>query len=1024
MKSNFVYILILVTLKLCSQNCPNLVLNGDFEVYDSDCVENLPNGVGISAFGQFLDCVDEWQSQVINIQNTADLLLPLSNFPNNSFGEMNNYVISSQAGFCYGNSIFGHIEWIEIANLIEIQNSLEFDVSLKLDIAASCSNSIGPPGNWPLLNLTPGQLNIDYLVAGSVYQNLTSIVVDNDLQNGLINTTIDIPQPNSGTNSIRLKFGSQTINPPESGKVCWIIIDNVSLQCEILDPNLEIEVNELPNGDSEFSLVNDGTGTSSSVSSYLWTFEDGTTSDDSNPTNGMIPSCNGMYTVCVDIIDDVDCCSTICAEFGTDSSGDCCGNFVLTNGNVQDLADLLSISDPYNLLFAQAEVLIEGIFTVDENLQLSDGLNFYMAEGSQIEAQNGVLFRKVGGFIKSCDNAEWNHIRSTGGTFYLHSVEISGATHAIQCEGGTGDIISCDIDGCNIGIQMYGADGLFLSHNFIDVDHTAINADQSSSFVAQFNKIGTSTPVVSGINLYNGSDGVMNNNTIESSYRSIASNYSIGVMSANIIENDGDAGIFSFESDVFIDGNYVDGSGDSGIFFTSNGTGLASSNLVSGDFDRSFNLQASQSHQVYSNNVTGNGDVGIYNNNSAFNTFECNYLTGLGNYGLYNGSNSVMHQIITNIFSGDDGLDADFYSNSEFGPQPDHGNTGWCYTEANVDSDNSFFSVSDLTQNCVETPALSNPTDLFKGGNSPMVCGNTPGPTGTPSITFICWWLEYLTNLPSDKKNSLWINSYHVIKRYKAKVPESEWPECLWIFMLNTECGMQQLVESEVEYMKALSNSKLEMQTIREQYNAKSSGEDRTNNQAYVNALRQIKESKNQTLSTLRVQQTERLSTVPCTDEMFLLWRSVYLLRLKNHDEVLNKSDLAYLSYVSGLCASEYGDPVHWARGLLSSYTMELPEANDECVDEALEEREAAIHQKMVNVQVYPNPVSSVFTVELTGDKNGALQLTTLSGSILKYHDLVEGLNSINVEDLSNGIYMIKTKTDNYEKTEKLIIHR
>lgn len=65
-----------------------------------------------------------------------------------------------------------------------------------------------------------------------------------------------------------------------------------------------------------------------------------------------------------------------------------------------------------------------------------------------------------------------------------------------------------------------------------------------------------------------------------------------------------------------------------------------------------------------------------------------------------------------------------------------------------------------------------------------------------------------------------------------------------------------------------------------------------------------------------------------------------------------------------------------------------------------------------------------MFTVELTGDKNGTLQLTTLSGRILKYHDLVEGLNSINVEDLRNGIYMIKTKTENYEKTEKLIIHR
>jgi len=1003
----------MLTALLHSQNCPPLVFNGDFELFDATCIANSGWAPGIHAFAQVNDCVDGWGA---NGNNTPDLLTP-----NGGIGEMDDYILNHHAGICYGENA-NHSEWI-FADFpfVEIHNANDYDVSLNLDIAASCSERT-TIGSYPLTSLTPGQLDIEYLELGSGFQNLATMVIDGsyDLQNGFVNTTLSFPQPSSGFDETILRFQSSTLSVP-SITSCWIILDNVNILCNILDSNLEIIETQLPNGDSEFSLTPDGSGTPSNVSSYFWTFEDGTTSTLESPIHSIPSSAGGFYTVCVDIVDENGCCTSMCEEIEINSvGGGSCGHFVLTNGNVQDLVNLLGLNSPFDLLSAQADIEIEGTFIVDQDIQLTDQVNFYMDDGAEIEVQSGVLFRKVGGFIQPCDGANWDHVRSNGGQFYLYDVQITGAETALICDGGTGDVILCDIDDCHIAIRMLGSNGLFISHNDLDADHTGIFATDASAFVAQVNTIGASSPVVRGIRLDNASDGLLNANTIESQYRGIESNYSLAGMERNTVNNDGNAGISAFESRVFIDDNTIDGSGGSGIYFNSNADGNASHNRVSGDFHRMVQLQATQDHLIYANEVSGSGDNGIYNTNSGFNFYECNDLTGPGDYGIFNGGNSILQEFITNEFSGSAG--EDFYSTSEFGPQVLTGNESWCEAHATGFTQGiSGFWVSDLTPDCTETPANFT-TGLFRPDTTGIkaICGTSPGPGGVPSTTFICWWIEYLSNLPPDRRNFYWVNSYHLIKRFKNNVPESEWPECIWI--LPIDCGLEELAEAEVEYMNALSETSNEIKSIRDQYDATISSEDRADNEAYVHALSQARIIKEQTLRELRAQQIATFSLLPCEDQMSELYITVYILRLKNQDEKLNESDLSFLRQVAGMCASEYGDVVHWAMGLLSSYTTELPETVDDCNEKPIEGRSrSSVYKDVITSKVYPNPVSTELTVDLWG-ATGQVLVSDITGQVIIRTHLQEGENRISVESLNSGLYLIKILAEDYEKIEKITV--
>ena len=79
-----------------------------------------------------------------------------------------------------------------------------------------------------------------------------------------------------------------------------------------------------------------------------------------------------------------------------------------------------------------------------------------------------------------------------------------------------------------------------------------------------------------------------------------------------------------------------------------------------------------------------------------------------------------------------------------------------------------------------------------------------------------------------------------------------------------------------------------------------------------------------------------------------------------------------------------------------------------------------------VNFNVYPNPTTGVFTLDLTtsSDLKGVLYITSIDGKVV-VNDVIEGngliSKTINISHLANGIYYLKLETKDAIKTYKVL---
>lgn len=84
------------------------------------------------------------------------------------------------------------------------------------------------------------------------------------------------------------------------------------------------------------------------------------------------------------------------------------------------------------------------------------------------------------------------------------------------------------------------------------------------------------------------------------------------------------------------------------------------------------------------------------------------------------------------------------------------------------------------------------------------------------------------------------------------------------------------------------------------------------------------------------------------------------------------------------------------------------------------------LFQPNPQITVYPNPASEFISLNINPTLNSSLTLTIYNsiGSLVKMETLEQNQRQINVGDLSNGIYMLKIKSDNFTGNQKLIIQR
>jgi|GEM_PF-2291985 len=74
-----------------------------------------------------------------------------------------------------------------------------------------------------------------------------------------------------------------------------------------------------------------------------------------------------------------------------------------------------------------------------------------------------------------------------------------------------------------------------------------------------------------------------------------------------------------------------------------------------------------------------------------------------------------------------------------------------------------------------------------------------------------------------------------------------------------------------------------------------------------------------------------------------------------------------------------------------------------------------------VEVIAYPNPVSSILTVEARGAvRDSRVVLTDLTGKVLEAHFISDGKVEFNMQSLAAGIYFIRYNDDHYSKTIKV----
>lgn len=79
----------------------------------------------------------------------------------------------------------------------------------------------------------------------------------------------------------------------------------------------------------------------------------------------------------------------------------------------------------------------------------------------------------------------------------------------------------------------------------------------------------------------------------------------------------------------------------------------------------------------------------------------------------------------------------------------------------------------------------------------------------------------------------------------------------------------------------------------------------------------------------------------------------------------------------------------------------------------------SVVSNSLVTTSVYPNPVKNKVTIVL--QDNATYTLLDINGRLVKKGELLEGNTHLNLSKLSNGVYVLKLKTDNHITIKKII---
>jgi hypothetical protein len=85
-----------------------------------------------------------------------------------------------------------------------------------------------------------------------------------------------------------------------------------------------------------------------------------------------------------------------------------------------------------------------------------------------------------------------------------------------------------------------------------------------------------------------------------------------------------------------------------------------------------------------------------------------------------------------------------------------------------------------------------------------------------------------------------------------------------------------------------------------------------------------------------------------------------------------------------------------------------------------------AENTKISAVSIYPNPANDIVSVNINNNSHAdcIMKIYNITGEVVKTLLLNQNLQDVSVSDLTNGIYFVEIKSDNWTEKQKLIIQR
>lgn len=384
-------------------------------------------------------------------------------------------------------------------------------------------------------------------------------------------------------------------------------------------------------------------------------------------------------------------------------------------------------------------------------------------------------------------------------------------------------------------------------------------------------------------------------------------------------------------------------------------------------------VSASTNNLISRNDIEGDLNSGIRLTNASSTIVECNQLNPQGVAVLID-PNSAFHTIRGNTLNGN----IDVMTSSELGVQYHHGNhfIGGTILAPGLNSNQVFNSrfVADCLLNPTFCPQVALPSGFleqqFDFGNVTYYCSGVPVPLVSDSDE-ACHYLNQLIQDDTYDDNERWIGLYHFYSSYRENLENDDWSECaqeIWDGYA-TEIGLKTLIESDI----IISLAQEGRTPQRKEYllnQIKNSKTPQMSDKSYGNVLNELKSLEKVDFMDLQHTLSEEvnvLQSLSSDHPSSQLWLSTKVLTYKKMMNLeLTNSELDELKNTAELCALEYGDPVHWARSILSEYGDTDYSLFDDC---EIESRSSKSIEPNVDtsIKIYPNPTlgSKGFNAEL-----------------------------------------------------------